>query len=195
MTLIKPRRDFLVSSSKVVGGCSCGLLITSLSGCSLFGEDDPEEEKAEKNKDDIEALNKLLEKEYKLIAAYEVGLDLGLLNQSAVNIAEDFRKDHIFHAETLVGLIRRLGGRPIRELQANQFGFKRSKLQQAKDVIDFFRKFEKQMARDYLKAIPKGNDKEAIETMSNIMGVETMHWGHLRYWLGEHPNPAPVVRK
>lgn len=194
MALIKDRRDFLASSSKLVGGCGCGLVLSSLGGCSIFGGDD-EEEKEVNNEQDVKALNKILEQEYKIIAAYEVGLDMGLLNQSAVDIAEDFRKDHIFHSELIIALIRRLNGRPIRPLKTHEFGFKRSKLQQAKDVINFLRDFEKQISRQYLKNIPEAKDKEVIESMSNIMGVETMHWGHLRYWLGEHPNPAPVVRK
>ena len=168
------------------------MLMTSLTACS--GGEDEEEEKAVINEEDVETLNKMLELEYKVIAAYEVGLELGLLNKSAADMAENFRKDHITHAEILVSTIRRLNGRPIRPKNVLAYSFPRAKLHMAKDVIKFFKDFEKDLSKKYLDTIATTNEKEASETVANIMGVETIHWGLLRYWLGDAPAASPVVR-
>lgn len=183
------RRNFLHK------GCVMPLLVPFLlSGCSIFGEDESPEEEAARNDQDAATLNKLLELEFKTIAAYDLALDLRLLNPSATELAAEFQKDHVVHAEMLTATIRRFRGRPVRAKKFLEYTFPKRNLVLPQDVLLFLSKFEEDLSSHYVQTFAGLTDKETPEMMASILGVETQHAALWRYWLGEKPVPLSVIK-
>lgn len=177
------RRQLLKAGTQV---CLCSTIIPIIASCS--GDDEEEI-----NEEDIELLNEILDLEYKVIAAYDVGVDLGILNQSATDLAVQFQKDHLVHAEMLTAVIRQLKGRPNRSKKIHEYSFPKRKLVLPQDVLEFFAEFEKDLTKKYKEAVPTAVDKEVASSVASVLGVESQHWSLWRYWLGERPIPQSLI--
>lgn len=163
-----------------------------LTGCSS-DEDAPPEPTPEQQAD-IDAMNEILSQVHKIIVAYDVSVELGILNQSATDLAVQFQDDHLVHSEMLAATIERLRGRPVRQKKPHEYAFPTRNLVLPQDVLKFLEKEEDKLLKRYVSANPISTQKESAAALASILAVVAQHQALLRYFLGERPIPQPFVK-
>lgn len=142
---------------------------------------------------DVNILNTLLGSEFEAVAAYQVGVDSGLLEKPVRDLAVQFQGQHKSHAEFLVKEVKTLGGNPVEPKQVADYKFPVATLKTQADVLRFAAGLEHAAAVGYLGTVPLFADRDLAKEVAAILGVESMHWAILRQALGENPVPEIYI--
>ncbi|HEX4113319.1 MAG TPA: ferritin-like domain-containing protein [Stellaceae bacterium] len=143
--------------------------------------------------DDVELLDTALVLEHQAIAAYQIGIESGLLQKPVLDLAMQFQGDHKKHAELVAGTIVKLGGKPVRMRKITEYGVPVDKIKTQTDVIKFAADLEHGAALAYVSTIPVFTSREIAHAAATILGTETIHWAVLRQALGLPADAAPFI--
>ena len=180
--VLEARRAFLGKS---------GLLLTGAAVALLAGRDALAAKSDKSTASDASILNSALGAELEAIAAYQVGVESGLLQKPVLDLAVTFQGHHKEHADVLARTIAKLGGKPV-EAKA-KYVFPTDKLKSQADVLRFAATLEKGAVSAYLGAVPIFGNRDLAKAAASILGDEAMHWAILRNALGEVPVPSAFV--
>lgn len=161
--------------------------VALLAGCGTMAMGSSDETAAS----DVEILNGALALEQEAIAAYQLGLDSGLLQPAVRQVALAFQRDHGEHAKVVSDTIRQLGGTP--NPSKSDYGFPVSDIKTQTDVLAFASDLEQGAVSAYLAAVPLFQSNDLRSAAASILGAEAMHWAVLRNALGENPVPSAFV--
>jgi rubrerythrin len=140
---------------------------------------------------DVRLLNQALAAEQQGIAAYQAGVESGLLQQPVRDLALQFQGHHRAHADLLGATIHQLGGVP--EQPKQRYEFPLAQLKSQADVLRFAAGLENGAVGAYLGAVPVFSNRDLARAAASILGDESMHWAVLRQAVGENPVPAAFV--
>jgi rubrerythrin len=143
--------------------------------------------------DDVELLDTALVLEHQAIAAYQIGIESGLLEKAVLDIALQFQGDHKKHAELVTATIVKLGGKPVKMRKITEYGVPIDKIKTQTDIIKFAVELEHGAALAYVSTIPVFTNREIAKAAATILGTETIHWAVLRKALGMNPDAAPFI--
>ena len=140
---------------------------------------------------DVGILNVALGLEHEGINAYTLGAQSGLLQKPVLDTAVRFQADHKEHAETLIGAIRKLGGKPVapKSLAEYASALKADTLKSQNDVLELAARLELGATNAYLGVIPSFKEPGLAKVAARLAADETMHWTILNNVLGK-PLPA-----
>ena len=140
---------------------------------------------------DVNILNVALGLEHEGINAYTLGAQSGLLQKPVLDVAVRFQADHKEHAETLIGAIRKLGGKPVEPKSLAEYAkaLKADTLKSQNDVLELAARLELGATNAYLGVIPAFKDSGLAKVAARLAADETMHWTLLNSTLGK-PLPA-----
>ena len=144
---------------------------------------------------DIEVLNASLGGEYFGIAAYQVAIESGLLQDGVRGVAEKFQGDHKAHAQRIREAIVGLGGVPTGPRTWKEYAeeFPPPPLKDQTDVLRYAADLEKSAASGSVASVSRFNSPELADLAASIAGVEAMHWSVLLGALGEDPAPVSFI--
>jgi len=136
---------------------------------------------------DANILNVALGLEYEGINAYTLGAQSGLLQKPVLDVAVRFQADHKEHAETLIGAIRKLGGKPVEPKSLAEYAkaLKADTLKSQNDVLELAARLELGATNAYLGVIPAFKDSGLAKVAGRLAADETMHWTLLNSALGK----------
>ncbi len=182
--LVPSRRAFLGRSGTLLSASAVALLAgcESLAASSAKGGD---------GAGDVAILNTALGAELEAVAAYQLGVDSGLLEPAVRGVAVKFQGHHKEHAEVLAGTVHKLGGNPVEAKP--RYDFPLENLKSQTDVLRFAAQLEKGAVSAYLGAVPVFTNRDLSKAAASILGDEAMHWAVLRQALGEDPVPSAFV--
>src|SRR5262245_52404115 len=140
---------------------------------------------------DANILNVALGLEYEGINAYTLGAQSGLLQKPVLDVAVRFQADHKEHADTLVGAIRKLGGKPVEPKSLADYAkaLKADTLKNQNDVLELAARLELGATNAYLGVIPSFKDSGLAKVAGRLAADEVMHWTLLNNALGK-PLPS-----
>jgi rubrerythrin len=140
---------------------------------------------------DVNILNVALGLEHEGINAYTLGAQSGLLQKPTLDVAVRFQADHKEHAETLIGAIRKLGGKPVEAKPLAEYAkaLKADTLKSQNDVLELAARLELGATNAYLGVIPAFKNSALAKVAARLAADETMHWTLLNNVLGK-PLPA-----
>jgi len=182
---IVTRRGLLTSTKK--------LTLSAFAVALLAGRPSLAAEPAAGTSDDVELLDTALVLEHQAIAAYQIGIQSGLLEKSVLDIALQFQGDHKKHAELVAATIVKLGGKPVKMRKITEYGVPVDKIKTQTDVIKFAVELEHGAALAYVSTIPVFTNRDIAKAAATILGTETIHWAVLRKALGLNPDAAPFI--
>ncbi len=168
-----------------------GLLLSASAVAMLAGRPALAAGKPSHAAQDARILNTALGAELEAIAAYQVGVDSGLLEKPVRELALTFQGQHKAHADLLASTVSKLGGRPVSAKP--KYTFPTDQLKTQADVLRFAAGLEKGAVSAYLGAVPLFDDRDLSKAAASILGDEAMHWAVLRNALGEAPVPVAFV--
>jgi rubrerythrin len=142
---------------------------------------------------DVTILNTALGAEQEAIAAYQLGVESGLLQKPVLDLAVTFQGHHKAHADLLASTIKKLGGTPSTAKKPANYHFPTDKLKSQADVLRFAAGLEQGAVSAYLGAIPLLKNRDLAKAAGSILGDEAMHWAILRQALGDAPVPEAFV--
>ena len=145
--------------------------------------------------EDINILNRSLYGEYFGIAAYQVAIESGLLEDGVRQVARQFQRDHEQHADSLIEKIQECGGVPDGRKTWEEMAaeFPPPALENQEDILRYAASLESSGASAEVMAVSRLNSPELRKLVASIAGVEAMHWAVLRNALGENPVPVAFV--
>jgi bacterioferritin (cytochrome b1) len=176
------RRSFVVRSGALLSGAAVAL---------LAGRETLAARTAPGGEADVRVLNGALAAELEAIAAYQLGVDSGLLQPPVRSLAQTFQGHHREHADVLAKTVAKLGGAPA--TAKAKYAFPAESLATQADVLRFASKLEQGAVSAYLGAVPVFGDRDLAKAAASILGDEAMHWAVLRQALGEVPVPSAFV--
>jgi bacterioferritin (cytochrome b1) len=176
------RRSFVVRSGVALSGAAVAL---------LAGRDALAARIAAPAETDARVLNGALGAELEAVAAYQLGVDSGLLQPPVRALAQTFQGHHREHADLLEKTIAKLGGTPVAAKAT--YAFPTETLATQADVLRFAAKLEQGAVSAYLGAVPVFGNRDLAKAAASILGDEAMHWAVLRQALGEAPVPSAFV--
>jgi len=140
---------------------------------------------------DVNILNVALGLEHEGINAYTLGAQSGLLQKPVLDVAVRFQADHKEHADTLIGAIRKLGGKPVEAKALADYAraLKADTLKSQNDVLELAARLELGATNAYLGVIPAFKDSGLAKVAGRLAADEAMHWALLNNALGK-PLPA-----
>ena len=180
-TMTKTRRQFLQRAGGAVFSASS---IAILSGCGTYSTP----ASAETLSQDTKILNTAIAVEHEAIAAYQLGVESGLLSPDALKVAVKFQGHHKEHVDALSTAVNGLGAEPAKSLAS--YSFPTEKLKQESDVLQFAAGLERGAVSAYAGAIPAFENKDLMAAAASILADEAMHWAILRNALGLDPVPG-----
>jgi bacterioferritin (cytochrome b1) len=189
--LLAPTRPELTRRA-VLGGTR-KLTLSAFAVALLAGRPSLAAEPAAGTSDDVELLDTALVLEHQAIAAYQIGIESGLLKKDVLDVARQFQGDHKKHAELVTATIVKLGGKPVKMRRITEYGVPVDKIKTQTDIIKFAAELEHGAALAYVAAIPVFTSREIAHAAATILGAETIHWAVLRQALGLPPDPAPFI--
>jgi hypothetical protein len=135
---------------------------------------------------DASILNVALGLEWEGIGAYQLGAESGLLSKGVLPVAVMFQSHHKAHADTLVGAIKSLGGKPVEPKSSADYAkaLNAASLKSEADVLTLAAKLEKGAANAYIGVIPSFTDSGLAQVSARLAADETMHWTVLAQALG-----------
>ena len=136
---------------------------------------------------DVNILNVALGLEHEGINAYTLGAQSGLLQKPVLDVAVRFQADHKEHADTLIGAIRKLGGKPVEAKPLAEYAqaLKADALKSQNDVLELAARLELGATNAYLGVIPSFKDSGLAKVAGRLAADETMHWTILNSALGK----------
>jgi hypothetical protein len=140
---------------------------------------------------DLDILNIALGLEHQGIAAYQIGIDSGLLQQPALNVALLFQSHHKVHRDTLIAAIRNLGGTPVTADTQNDYAksLNAAALKSQGDILELATKLELGATDAYIGVIPNFADHSLAKLAARLVADEAMHWTAL---LAVQQKPLPA---
>jgi bacterioferritin (cytochrome b1) len=174
-------------------GSTRRLTLSAFAVALLAGRPSLAAEPAAGTSDDVELLDTALVLEHQAIAAYQIGIESGLLEKAVLDIALQFQGDHKKHAELVAATIVKLGGKPVKMRKITEYGVPINKIKTQTDVIKFAAELEHGAALAYVSTIPIFTSREIAKAAASILGTETIHWAVLRKALGLNPDAAPFI--
>jgi rubrerythrin len=189
--LLAPSRPEFTRRSLL--GTTKALTLSAFAVALLAGRPGLAAEPASGTSDDVELLNTALVLEHQAIAAYQIGIESGLLKKEVLDVAQQFQGDHKQHAELVSATIVKLGGKAAKMRKITQYGVPVDKIKTQTDVIKFAAELEHGAALAYVAAIPVFTSRDIAKAAASILGAETIHWAVLRQVLGLPPDPAPFI--
>lgn len=181
-TVIQPaRRQFLRGAGiGVLSAAAVGILAGSpaMAATKVKGKANAEH--------DVSILNVALGLEWEGIGAYQLGAESGLLSKGVLPVAVMFQSHHKAHADTLIGAIKSLGGKPVEPKSNADYAkaLNAASLRSEADVLTLAAKLEKGAANAYLGVIPSFTDPALAQVSGRLAADETMHWTVLAQALG-----------
>jgi hypothetical protein len=136
---------------------------------------------------DVAILNRALDREHELIAAYTAGIPL--LVEPGRLAAEQFLGQHLAHAGELAGWIEQAHAEPDQPLPAYDLGHPRN----ATEMLATLHLLESQMIAAYLDAIPRLAPGKLRANTASILANEAQHAAVLGSLLGHQPAPSALV--
>ena len=136
---------------------------------------------------DVNILNVALGLEHEGINAYTLGAQSGLLQKPVLDVAVRFQADHKEHADTLIGAIRKLGGKPVEAKPLAEYAkaLKADTLKSQADVLELAARLELGATNAYLGVIPSFKNSGLAKVAARLAADETMHWTILNNALGK----------
>ena len=126
-------------------------------------------------------------------AAYQVGVESGLLQKPVRDLAVQFQGQHKSHADFLAKAVKTLGGNPVEPKQTADYKFPVETLKTQADVLRFAAGLEHAAAVGYLGTVPQFADRALAKDIASILGAEAMHWAVRSQALGENPVPQAYI--
>jgi rubrerythrin len=160
--------------------------VALLAGCGTMAA-----QSNEAGTSDIEILNGAIGAEQEAIAAYQLGVDSGLLQPAVAQLALAFQRDHSEHEKVFADTIRQLGGAPAPA--QSDYNFPVADLKSQADVLAFVADLEQGVVSAYVQAVSAFQNSDLKAAAASILGAEAMHWAVLRSALGENPVPSAFV--
>ena len=182
---IAGRRAFIGQSGILLSGAAVALL----AGQDALAATRPSAQGSVDN--DVRILNTALGSEYQAVAAYQVGVESGLLEKSVAKLAAGFQGHHKAHADLLAKTIAKLGGKPVSA--KTEYAFPVERLKKQEDVLRFAAGLEHGAVSAYLGAVPAFDNRDLARAAASILGDEAMHWAVLRHAVGDDPVPSAFV--
>jgi hypothetical protein len=174
-------------------GTTPKLTLSAFAIALLAGRPSLAAEPAGGTSDDAELLDTALVLEHQAIAAYQIGIESGLLVKSVLDLALQFQGDHKKHAELVTATIVKLGGKPVKMRKITEYGVPVDKIKTQTDVIKFAAELEHGAALAYVSTIPIFTNREIAKAAASILGTETIHWAVLRQALGLPADASPFI--
>src|SRR5262245_15311175 len=140
---------------------------------------------------DVDSLNLALGLQHDGINAYTLGAQSGLLQKGVLDVAVRCQADHKEHAETLIGAIRKMGGKPVEPKSLAEYAkaLKADTLKSQNDVLELAARLELGATNAYIGVIPSFKDSGLAKVAARLAADETMHWTILNNALGK-PLPS-----
>jgi hypothetical protein len=136
---------------------------------------------------DVDVLNHLLHLEHVGIAAYTAGIPL--LAQPTAKAGQLFLNDEISHAGDLAGLVREVGGKPIKPASSYVLGHPRT----SEEVLMLLHAVEQRQIAAYLDAIPRLEPGEVKQQVASILANDSQHLAVVLAALGQPAVPSAFV--
>ena len=174
-------------------GTARTMTLSAFAVALLAGRPSLAAEPAAGTSDDVELLDTALVLEHQAIAAYQIGIESGLLQKAVLDIALQFQGDHKKHAELVTATIVKLGGKPVKLRKITEYGVPIDKIKTQTDVIKFAIELEHGAALAYVSTIPVFTNREIAHAAATILGTETIHWAVLRKALGLNPDASAFI--
>lgn len=178
---MRSRRNFLLRAGAVTLSAS-GVVL--LSGCANAGYGNGSKASSQ----DVSILNTAIGAEHEAVAAYQVGAESGLLQNSVLKVALQFQGHHKAHIDALANAVKSLGGTAVDAKR--DYGFPVDRLNNQTDVLEFAAGLERGAVSAYAGAIPVFDNRDLSLAAASILADEAMHWAVLRSVLGLDPVPG-----
>ena len=136
---------------------------------------------------DVAILNGALVIEHTAIYAYSLAGGSGLCSPAALAVGGTFKGSHEQHRDSLMKVIKGLGGFPIGPDQS--YDFKAFDLKTEVDVLHLALFLELQAAHAYTAALAGLRHHGVLASAARILGDEVSHAAALRAVLGKAPVP------
>ncbi len=145
-------------------------------------------------KKDVDLLNSALALAHQGIAAYQIGIDNGQLQQPGLNVALLFQSHHKTHRDTLIAAVQKLSGTPVAALTSADYAHNldASALKGQLDILDMMTKLELDGANACLALVPGFADRDLAKLIARIAADNAMHWTALLSVL-QRPLPANAM--
>jgi bacterioferritin (cytochrome b1) len=136
---------------------------------------------------DVEILNRLLDIEYKAIAAYTAVIPL--LAHHAREAAKQFLHQEITHSGEVYALIRQADGHGDKPQPSYDLGHP----QTHRDILELLHTVEQEQITGYLEAIPNVSPGTVRAALAAILANDAQHLSVIRLALHEDPLPSALV--
>jgi hypothetical protein len=168
-------------------GLAGGLVAVAAAGCGKHSAAPKHRISAAARSANLEILNRALDLEHKVIAAYTAGIPL--LARDAQKSAQQFLGQEFAHVSELTGLIKRQQGQPDKAQAVYDLGHPRSH----DEVLQLLHDVERAQIGDYLQAIPEVTPGTIRAALGAILGSDAQHIALLRSALGRAPFAGALV--
>jgi bacterioferritin (cytochrome b1) len=136
---------------------------------------------------DVDILNHLLHLEHVGIAAYTAGIPL--LAQPTAKAGQLFLNDEINHAGDVAGLVREVGGKPIKPAPSYALGHPRT----SEEVLMLLHAVEQEQIAAYLDAIRLLEPGVVKQQVASILANDAQHLAVVHAALGQPAVPSAFV--
>lgn len=186
----RSRRAVLTAGAAGLAGASVGVL----GGCGgdrqRATRQDTGQEQGATGSADVDILNRALDVENVLVAAYRASVRV--LGPRTRELGRLILEQEREHADGLAQTIRQLGGTPHRPKPASAYPFPRLRTQG--DALRLVHRLENQSIAGYRQALPTLSEGKLRQTAAAILTTEAEHVTLLLQWLGERPGlPGALV--
>lgn len=127
---------------------------------------------------DVSVLQAALGLEHEGIAAYRLAGASGLLKPATLQVAKLFMGHHEQHRDSLAGLIRKAGGKPVEPQSDAQYiqALKLAALKTEGDVLALATRLEQGAASAYVGQVASLRDNKLAQLFCKLGADEAVHW-------------------
>jgi hypothetical protein len=136
---------------------------------------------------DVEHLNRLLDLEYFVSAAYTAATPL--LHGRQYAAAKIFLGQELAHISSVITLIQRADGEPHQPQPSYDLGRPRG----SRELLTLLDRAERVSIAAFLELIPRISIGTARSTLASILANDAQHVSVLRIALGHNPAPRPLL--
>jgi hypothetical protein len=138
-------------------------------------------------KADVVLLNRLIDLEYRAVAAYTASLPL--LGPTAYHAAKQFLAQELGHAQGLGVLVREAGGKPHKPRPSYDLGAPKT----TAEVLRLLHEVETEQIAAYLEIIPRLAPAKVRTLTTQYFANDAQHLSIVRSLQGQAPLAAPFV--
>jgi hypothetical protein len=136
---------------------------------------------------DAHTLNRLLAVEYYAVAAYTAATPL--LGGMAGRVSREFLGHEVLHADRLITLIQRAGGRSQQPQASYDLGHPTAQ----SEIIQLLLRVERAQLTAYLQAAPTLSPGSLKAMAASVFAAQAQHAAVWRLQLGQLPAPTALV--